>query len=176
MVKGVRLRIFGYPLPPPKDPSNPTVSTSYQETTIGKVRKQRKTPSDRLMRCEETDWLWNKLGYTFALLQLLALGFTKLSIVYFYRRIFLVGRELKTPFSIATHILICFIVIWTIVFFFAFLFDCGTHFSEYWKSLEDLNAHCPTILVRQNSAVVLDAVADIVILVLPIPKVRPVHL
>lgn len=98
----------------------------------------------------------------------LAFGFTKLAITYFYRRLFVSCRG--SPFDWVTRIAIAIVVLWTVSYFFGFIFGCGTHFSANWGSVED-EAYCTALLDLDNSFVVSDLVTDIMILCLPLPVV-----
>lgn len=66
-------------------------------------------------------------------MQVLALTFVKLSCMFFYRRIFRVGRSLILDAAVFTVVTI--LILWAIAFFFAFTFMCGTHFDYLWTSV-----------------------------------------
>ena len=112
-----------------------------------------------------------KIEYEFTLMQVLALGFVKLSVLYFYRRIFPANVTSKS-FNIATLFMIGIIVLWTLAFFFASLFDCGTHVSAQWTNLESQIKYC-TSLDAEVAFAVSDMICDLLILVLPLPVVSP---
>lgn len=100
---------------------------------------------------------------------ILAFGFIKLSIICLYRRLFVTGKG--TIFDWATKISISIVILWTISFFFGFMFDCGTHFSAAWGSLEGFAMYCGASLQLDNPFVVSDLITDIMILCLPLPVV-----
>ena len=103
------------------------------------------------------------------MLQVLAFGFIKLSIAFFYRRLFVTTRH--TLFDWATKIAISIVLLWTICFFFGFLFSCGTHISASWGSVEDESLYCGATLDLDNALVVSGVLTDMMILCLPLPVV-----
>jgi len=105
--------------------------------------------------------------WAFEVIQPFALGFTKLSILYFYRRIFR-GRF----FNLTIWVLIEITTTWLIAFEFAAIFDCNTHFSANWGSLAELKANCDNSFSELAAYSISDVIIDIFILVLPIPLVR----
>lgn len=109
-----------------------------------------------------------KIQYAFLIQIVLAFGFVKLSIIYFYRRLFVTGKA--SMFDLATRISIGIVVLWTIAYFFGFIFGCGTHFSANWGSVAD-EAYCKALLDMDNSFVVSDVITDVLILCLPLPVV-----
>lgn len=109
-----------------------------------------------------------QIQYAFMLLMMLAFGLVKLSTAYFYRRLFVTSRG--SPFDWATRISIAVIILWTITFFFGFMFGCGTHFFANWGSVQD-EAYCTALLDLDNAYVVSDLVTDVMILCLPLPVV-----
>ena len=96
---------------------------------------------------------------------LLAFGLVKLSITYFYRRLFVTRRG--SAFDWATIATIVIVGLWTVSFFFGFLFGCGTHVSFNWGSVED-ESHCTALLDLDNALVVSDLITDIIVLCLPL--------
>ena len=88
----------------------------------------------------------------------------------FYRRIFCTGQ--KTWLSISTTIMGILIVLWTITFFFLFLFYCGSHVSKEWSTVVDLITYCPHGLDDQRALGISDSIMDVFIIGLPIPAVN----
>ncbi len=99
----------------------------------------------------------------------LAFGFLKLSIAFFYRRLFVTARN--TWFDWATKLAIAIVVLWTVSFFFGFVFSCGTHISASWGSVKDQEVYCGAAINLDNALVVSDLLTDVMILVLPLPVV-----
>ena len=95
----------------------------------------------------------------------LGLGFIKLSILFFYRRIFR-GRV----FDILSWTLITLVVLWTLGFTLVQIFDCRTRFYVNWGSLADLQK-CLSSFKQLLACSVSDVIIDIFILILPLPLV-----
>ena len=98
-----------------------------------------------------------------------ALGFLKLSIAFFYRRLFVTSR--KTVFDWATKVAIAIVIAWTLSLFFGFMFSCGTHISASWGSVEDEKDYCGAATDLDNALVVSGLLTDVMIFVLPLPVV-----
>jgi hypothetical protein len=119
-----------------------------------------------------TDYFWvtdesliktEKIFWIFIMVQDLAFGLAKLSVLYFYRRIF------HSPtFHILTSILIGVVGVWTVGFFFAYMFRCGTEFWALWAPLKDLIEHCYDSTPMFKALAVSDVVTDVLILSLPL--------
>ena len=95
-----------------------------------------------------------------------ALGFTKLSILFFYRRIFR-GKI----FEILSWTVIGITAVWAVVFGFLFIFICGTAFWIVRQPTADKQDYCRDSGRRQIGFAATDACTDLVTLVLPIPLV-----
>ena len=74
-------------------------------------------------------------------------------------------------FSLITHFVTTIILLWTVAFWFAILFDCGTNFSAWWISLETASTQCSARLKLELSFAISDAIIDVVVFVLPIHQV-----
>jgi len=103
------------------------------------------------------------------ILQIPALGFVKASFILFYRRIF--TKSAAKKFNWVTWFMLFVIVSWTIAFFFALVFICGTDFSAYWTSTIVEKANCVDTSMLHNAFVISDVVTDVIIIVLPLPMV-----
>lgn len=82
--------------------------------------------------------------------------------MFFYRRVF-VGRV----FNIISWTVIGVVVSWTIAFFFANVFACGTHPSNFWGTITVINTKC---VKTRNLAVgfaMSDAIVDVAIILIP---------
>jgi len=90
----------------------------------------------------------------------------KLSILFFYRRIFR-GKI----FDIVSWMMIAATILWTVIFEFLYIFRCGTNFSAGWVSIKELQEYCNDENARQIGFSVTDVFADLVLLVLPMPIV-----
>lgn len=99
----------------------------------------------------------------------LALGFTKFSVVCFYRRIFR-GKI----FSILTIALLVAIAAWGIAFFFAGLFIC-VPVEAFWTQPPG-SPGCFNPIPLFYTGAISDTVMDIIILVIPLPLIWQLHL
>ena len=104
--------------------------------------------------------------FAFNLLQMPAFGAAKLSVVFFYRRIF---RGMV--FDICSKVVIGIIIVWTVAFFFTILFQCQGNFWALWSTLFDFLTHCMSDLTYLEANSISDVVTDIFILALPVPMV-----
>nr|POE92999.1 hypothetical protein CFP56_64106 [Quercus suber] len=112
-----------------------------------------------------------KLEYAFINLSVVAIGAIRMAFVLLYRRIFR-GRV----FAIANWTLIAIIVGWTIAFFFALIFQCGSHFSAEWTSAETYGHYCTDSFGIMAVMGVSDVIIDMAILILPIGPVRQLQM
>lgn len=114
------------------------------------------------------DWVnLSKVVWIVLWLQPLALGFIKLSVLFFYRRIISVSKT----FNILSWFMIAVTIGWMIAFFFGLFFDCGTNISDNWGSLATIGENCPFGFLPTIIYTILDACLDLFVLVLPIPWV-----
>lgn len=107
-----------------------------------------------------------QLEFPFDLMQILALATIKLSILFFYRRIFR-GRA----FDIASWILIGVVGAWAVTFFIAILAACGTSVAANFQTLGALKRECVDTFDILIALAVSDVVVDLAILIMPIPLV-----
>lgn len=101
------------------------------------------------------------------LVHTVTLGLIKFSVVLLYRRIFAANRA----FNIWSTILCVVIVLWTIAFFFAALFQCGTHFSAFWSSDAAIAQYCDMEPWATTTFCITDVLTDFLILATPVPIV-----
>ena len=99
-------------------------------------------------------------------MQVIVLGTIKLSVLFFYRRIFR-GKA----FDYYSRGIIAIVVAWTIAFFFTVLFECGTKFEYLWSTLSDLLTHCTNGVMYLKAYAISDVITDGLILATPIPIV-----
>lgn len=131
------------------------------------------TPEERMTTVNPTIALMGKVQYAFCLLMVLAFGFLKLSITFFYRRLFVTAR--KTWFDWATKVVITIVLFWAVGFFFGFILGCGVHPSAGWRSVKERNEFCASTADLDNGFVVSDLITDIMVLVLPLPVIWNLH-
>lgn len=110
-----------------------------------------------------------QIQYAFIILMVLAFGLIKLSITFYYRRIFVIARGVL--FDWITKAAITVVVLWTVGCLSGFIFSCGTHISANWSNFEDIKMYCGPSLDVENAFVVSDLITDVMVLCLPLPVV-----
>ena len=96
------------------------------------------------------------------MVQDLSFGLAKLSILAFYRRIIPTRR-----FEIINKVLAVVVGMWSIGFFVAYLFRCGTQFWALWAPLHYVMEHCYDSTSMFHAMAISDVVTDFFILSLP---------
>lgn len=102
-------------------------------------------------------------------MQCFAFGTAKLSVLFFYRRIFVSSSDVFGWLSLG---MVGVVVIWTLGFFFAILFRCGTQFWALWAPLKFLLANCYGSTPMFQAFCISDVITDVLILAMPIYWVR----
>ncbi|CAG8956466.1 hypothetical protein HYFRA_00003851 [Hymenoscyphus fraxineus] len=108
------------------------------------------------------------------LLQVPAMGLIKLSLLFFYRRVF--TKSVARTFNIVSWVVIFIVITWTVSFFFSLVFICGTDFDAYWQSTVIEKAHCVDTSKLHNAFAISDVVTDFIIICLPMPMIWSLHL
>lgn len=96
------------------------------------------------------------------MVQDLSFGLAKLSILTFYRRIIPTQK-----FDTINKTLAVVVVLWSIGFFFAYLFRCGTQFWALWAPLHYVLEYCYDSTSMFQAMAISDVVTDFFILSLP---------
>lgn len=120
-------------------------------------------PKGYLTATNDAEILTEKIFWAFDLVQCFAFGAAKLSVLFFYRRIFR-GKL----FEVLSMIMIVIVCIWTFGFFFAILFRCGTQFWALWAPLKYLLANCYSSTPMFQAFSITDVITDVFIIALPI--------
>lgn len=94
------------------------------------------------------------------------LGCIKLSLVVWYRKIFL-GKK----FNIASRIVGALVVAWAVGFFFPTVFACRPISVIYAGTIEQLFSECIDTITLLETFAITDVITDIMVLSLPIPMV-----
>ena len=100
---------------------------------------------------------------------MLAYGFIKLSILYFYRRIFVPNRG--TIMDTITRMSIVIVILWTVTFVLIAVFGCKANFMLNWASLATQLQRCAVGLKAKFWTVVTDLIIDVYLIILPLPAV-----
>lgn len=105
-------------------------------------------------------------NYTIQILSIFTIGFAKLSILFFYRRIFVVSR-LRTVLNAYIWVVIA----WVLAFGLSTIFECHP-ISAAWTELEsDKYFKCINLIKYFNALSISDALTDLIIMILPIPVI-----
>lgn len=99
-----------------------------------------------------------------------AYGLIKLSVLLFYRRIFV-----TRAFQLYNAILVILILLWAIVFLCTEIFACGSHPTVQWSK------HQPTVHCLNQPQILLwfaitDVIGDIAVLTMPYGSIRKLQL
>ncbi|KAK8063306.1 hypothetical protein PG996_007958 [Apiospora saccharicola] len=106
------------------------------------------------------------LEWTISILLPISMACTKLSFLFFYRRIFHINRDLKWfLWGLAG-----FVVAWAIAFVIATLLCCGTMLFAIWKPISEM-AMCMFFLDVLMAFCITGFVTDLVIIAIPMPIV-----
>lgn len=125
------------------------------------------TPETQLTEIVPAQTLVELLDWIIWLLMIPANGLIKLSAIFLYRRLFVVNKG--TTFDTITKVLIVICSLWTIAFWFATIFGCGTHFTNPWKPLMFI-MECNTNM-RLDGLMISDLITDAIVWLLPMPVV-----
>ena len=110
----------------------------------------------------------------FQIFMCLTYGFVKCSIIWFYRRIFLVHRF--STFDIVSSVVGLAVALWTVAFSIAFTTYCAVDLWAAWAPLPIQNRYCGNDYAILESMAISDLVLDVVVLLLPFPSVCSVRL
>ncbi|MCJ1380091.1 hypothetical protein MMC17_003194 [Xylographa soralifera] len=111
----------------------------------------------------------NLAFWPFELQQIPALSLIKLSVIFFYRRIFNTGATPLLNWSTMT--MVALVSMWTISFFFSFLFICGKTPADYWISSKTEKGYCVATQELHLSFAISDTILDILIILMAIPMI-----
>ncbi|OJJ77060.1 hypothetical protein ASPBRDRAFT_224665 [Aspergillus brasiliensis CBS 101740] len=112
-----------------------------------------------------------QIQYFADIVTVLAFGFTKLSILYFYRSIFCSRRTIRTAFHYVTMFMIALVSVWTIVFGFGTIFLCGAHPENAWGTIAVVTTECSLQVPLVEAYAISDFIMDVIIWLLPLPRI-----
>lgn len=95
---------------------------------------------------------------------MLCLGCTKASALFFYQRLFCVGRKTTLNHIIVASIVV--VALWTLTFEFLTGFQCGTHFTALWDG--SYLKYCTISFPFLYGEAISDFLLDVWVLCLPI--------
>ncbi|KAI4114400.1 MAG: hypothetical protein LQ338_008014 [Usnochroma carphineum] len=105
--------------------------------------------------------------YGFQTTEKLAFGLIKLSILFLWRRIFGHVRV----FNIVSWVMIGVVTAWSVAFFFATVFQCGTEWYLNWAPIADFLTKCSNTLNMLTVFTATDIITDLLIITMPIPMI-----
>ena len=98
-------------------------------------------------------------------------GMMKLSVLFFYRRIFIVQER----FRVLNDIMIALITAWTVSFFFAEIFICGAHPKVQWSN-DPKDKTCDGQTWLNLCFSITDVIGDILVVSMPLPCINMLQL
>ncbi|MCJ1354065.1 MAG: hypothetical protein MMC33_004052 [Icmadophila ericetorum] len=113
-----------------------------------------------------------QIEYAMFAMQTLSLAFAKLSVLMFYRRLFVTGAG-RDWFDVISLLMLVMCTLWGAGFFLSTIFNCGRHFSDYWKPGQ---VHCLPYDSRPLGYSISDFLTDFTILCMPMGIVWNLHL
>lgn len=105
-----------------------------------------------------------RVEYASYVIMSLTFGLIKISVVSFYRRIF-VGQGFRRW---STGLLI-FIGLWMLAFFLSLVLWCGVHPAAGWTSYKDILRYCVNLADLELAFAVTDTITDLAVILTPIP-------
>ncbi|KAM3067971.1 SNARE-binding exocyst subunit S6 [Clarireedia jacksonii] len=108
-----------------------------------------------------------KAEYAMLVLSTPALGCIKMSVLFFYHRIFCPSRT--GPARIVIIAMMILITLWTLGFGFTCIFPCKTDFSAWWGPTKDLIKKCISPFDLLFALTLSDFITDALVLIIPLP-------
>ncbi|KAL4794453.1 hypothetical protein BDV19DRAFT_390290 [Aspergillus venezuelensis] len=109
--------------------------------------------------------LAQKYKYAFQTIEKIAFGTIKISILFLWKRIFGPTRLFRT----ICWVMIGVVTAWSITFFFATLFQCGTNWSWNWAPIGFFLTECIDTLNMLTVFTATDLLTDFIIMFMPVP-------
>ncbi|MCJ1308350.1 hypothetical protein MMC25_002003 [Agyrium rufum] len=111
-----------------------------------------------------------QISYYFNFTGVFTFGLLKLSLLFFYRRVFRT-RVGKTTIDYATTALIVLVIVWTLAFGVGAIFYCGTRPAYAWSTVAVVAKKCSAKLQLLEAYAISDFIMDVIICFLPIPTI-----
>ncbi|KAB8290714.1 hypothetical protein EYC80_008353 [Monilinia laxa] len=134
---------------------------------ISNSRWYRHDNRDRQTRTGLCNSLSSQTEYAMYVITIPALGLIKLSVLFFYHRIFCPQQTGKSRIIIITMMVL--VGLWNLAFWFSFIFACRGHFSAWWGSTIDLISQCVATFNLLYALSITDFVTDAIVLLIPLP-------
>ncbi|KAI1800517.1 hypothetical protein F4811DRAFT_26112 [Daldinia bambusicola] len=129
---------------------------------------------NELLVATEQISLAGQIQWAFYVLLPLALGCTKMSFLFFYKRIFAINPIGTT--NIVLVGMLVFIILWMMGFVLTTIFQCKLYFSAAWTSPIAQLEHCISQPKVALALTITDFITDIVIMIIPIPLIWQLRL
>ncbi|TVY58429.1 hypothetical protein LSUE1_G008188, partial [Lachnellula suecica] len=114
-----------------------------------------------------------QIEYAIILMLVPAYTIIKLSIIFFYRRLFVSQKNLLDSLLC---IFVALMSAWGITFFLLVTPNCGTHPNKNWSGKGDLVRHCNNSLKYQQGFYISEFIMNIILIALPLPTIWRLHL
>ncbi|TGO33320.1 hypothetical protein BHYA_0252g00010 [Botrytis hyacinthi] len=115
-----------------------------------------------------------QIQYFFDWIGAFEFGLLKLSILFFYRRIFYTGT--RTVFDIINMAFIVFVIVWMLAMGIGAIFLCKTDPRSAWGPVVVIASKCSAQLPFLEGYAISDFIMDVFIWTLPIPKIWGLHM
>jgi hypothetical protein len=115
----------------------------------------------------------SKLEYSFLVIFAPTNGLVKLSVLFLYRRIFVIDKHWKNARNCFMVLMIVLIALWSVSFTFTFMFMCKGKFEVLFYDLMAVMVECVDTFKVGYSCSISDFVGDALIILIPIPFVSP---
>ncbi|MCJ1262144.1 hypothetical protein MMC22_002014 [Lobaria immixta] len=132
------------------------------------------TPKDHKVPIATAE-MTSKLYIAFEFLSILTLGCTKISALFFFRRIFC-GLGHGTVLNALTLWTLVIVVLWAVTLLMLTGLQCGTHLSAFWSAPEEYARYCHISFPFLTGFAVSDFLLDLWIICLPIPPVWRINM
>lgn len=140
-----------------------TAVCMFVGTAIGNLGQHTPIREDGMPVFDHRLRVFEQITFATQLTSTLTFGFTKLSVLLFYKRIFK-GTFVKP----AVWTMISVVCVWTVAFFFANLFQCWPLWID-WTDFGSTEENCINTNVMYLAQAWSDVLTDIIILTLPLP-------
>ncbi|CZT23528.1 uncharacterized protein RCC_09242 [Ramularia collo-cygni] len=140
------------------------------------------TPTDgpQLTKTYISRFQWNVVlsEYFFLIFMSVALGTTKLSLLFFFRRVLATGH--RNVWNHINMLLIVVVILFTVTFTFGYIFVCGGNPSAFWSPNNIRAPQCLSIkgglATFEKASFITDFILDVICIILPFPIIWRLHL
>ncbi|KAM3413834.1 hypothetical protein BST61_g10513 [Cercospora zeina] len=116
-----------------------------------------------------------KLEYAYWIGHVLVIGFTKLTFLFFSRRIFR-GRGTRTAFDYVNWLMIGVVTVWMVAYVLLEIFMCGLNFWAAWDTVYALRNYCMNTFALLTSCAITNWVIDLAIFAIPLVMINSLQM